>query len=177
MWETSLRISYEDYELNNDRKSQLQNQVILLEETLSPPSTTAGRFGAVEKAGTSDQSNSPAWFRESQAVPDYCLKCKEAYLLGDQVLSHQGKKSRVLLRKCFTVSQKNLWFSKNVQTSDMKYGISEEPKAREAYSKVTGNRVQTTGLWVNKKFSFLASSPDGLATEKNGKTVLLEKSV
>ena len=27
---------------------------------------------------------------------------------------------------------------------------------------------------MNKKFSFLAASPDGLATEKNGKTVLLE---
>lgn len=57
----------------------------------------------------------------------------------------------------------------------MKQGISEEPKAREAYSKVTGNRVQTTGLWVNKIFSFLAANPDGLATEKNGKTVLLKK--
>ena len=36
MWETSLKISYEDYELNNDRKSQLQDHVILLEENLSP---------------------------------------------------------------------------------------------------------------------------------------------
>lgn len=52
MWETSLRISYEDYELNNDRNSQLRGQVILLEENLSPPSPTAGRFGAVEIPGT-----------------------------------------------------------------------------------------------------------------------------
>lgn len=80
MWETSLRISYEDYELNNDRKSQLQNQVILLEETLSRPSTTAGRFGAVAKPGKSDQSNSPAWFRESRAVPDYCLQVQGGLL-------------------------------------------------------------------------------------------------
>ena len=33
-------------------------------------------------------------------------KCKDAYLVGDQVLSHQGKKLRDLLRKCFTGSQK-----------------------------------------------------------------------
>lgn len=66
MWETSLRICYEDYELNNDRKSQLRGQVILLEENLSPPSTTAGRFGAVEIPGTSDHSNSAALLRERQ---------------------------------------------------------------------------------------------------------------
>lgn len=173
MWETSLRISYEDYELTNDRRSQVQDQVNLLEENLSPPSTTAGRVSAVEIPGTSDQSNSPTWFRERQ----YRLtasNCKGACLLGDQELSDQGKESRDLLWKCFHWISKNLWFSKTVQTSDMKYGISEEPKAREAYTKVTGNRVKTTGLWVNKKFSFLAASPDGLATEKNGKTVLLE---
>lgn len=131
--ETSLRISYEDYELNNDRKSQLQDQVILLEENLSPPSTTAGRFGAVETPGASDQSNSPARFRERQ-YRITASKCKEAYLLGDQVLSHQGKKMRDLLWKCFHWVSKNLWFSKNVLTSDMKYGISEEPKARETYT-------------------------------------------
>ena len=28
---------------------------------------------------------------------------------------------------------------------------------------------------MNKKFSFLSANPDGLATEKNGKTVLLKK--
>ena len=48
------------------------------------------------------------------------------------------------------------------------------PGGSFAYSQLTGNRVQTTGLWVNKKISFLAASPDDLSTEKNGKTVLLE---
>ena len=144
-----------------------------MKKIFPPPSTTAGRFGAVEIPGTSDQSNSPASFRERQ-YRITASKCKGVCLLSDQVLSHQGRESRDLLWKCFHWVSKNLWFSKHVQTSDVKYGISEEPTAREAYTKVTGNRVQTTGLRVNKKFSFLAASPDGLATEKNGKTVLLE---
>ena len=67
---------------------------------------------------------------------------------------------------------KNLWSPNFVQTKDMKYGISEEPKAREAYTNATGNKVHTTGLWVNK-FSFLAASPDGLVTE-NGKSIIIE---
>ena len=55
----------------------------------------------------------------------------------------------------------------------MKYGISEEPKAREAYTNATGNKVHTTGLWVYKKFAFLATNPDGLVTE-NGKSIITE---
>ena len=33
--------------------------------------------------------------------------------------------------------------------------------------------MHTTGLWVNKKFAFLAASPDGLVTE-NGKSIITE---
>ena len=55
----------------------------------------------------------------------------------------------------------------------MKYGISEEPKARGAYTNATGNKVHTTSLWVNKKFAFLAACPDGLVTE-NGKAIITE---
>ena len=60
----------------------------------------------------------------------------------------------------------------------MKYGITEEAKARGAYSKATANKVKTTGLWVNKKFPFLAPSPDGVAknpgNNNSGKSRLTE---
>ena len=56
----------------------------------------------------------------------------------------------------------------------MQYGIAEEPKAREAYAQATGNQVKETGLWVNKKFPYLAASPDGLFTSSNGKTGVIE---
>ena len=65
----------------------------------------------------------------------------------------------------------------------MQYGIAEEPKAREAYAQATGNEVKEKGLWVNKKFPYLAASPDGLFTSSNGKIeikclkIVREKSV
>ena len=43
----------------------------------------------------------------------------------------------------------------------MQYGISEEPNAIAAYSKLTGTQA-FSGLWVNKKYVYLGASPDGL---------------
>ena len=147
MWETSLRIFYEDYELGKERKTVLLEQVAILEENLSPSSKCipAGSFGAAEIPGTADQSDSPAWFRERQ----YRItgsKCKQACLLGDKILSLQGKNSGEIVWKSFHWISKKLWSPKFVQTRDTKYGISEEPKAREAYTNATGNKVHTTGL-------------------------------
>ena len=174
MWETSLRIFYEDYKLNNERITVLQGHVATLEENLSPSSisTPSRSFGAAEIPGTADQSNSLAWFRERQ-YRITASQCKHASLLGDRILILQGKCSEETVWKCFHWISKKLWSPKFVQTRDMKYGISEEPKAREAYTNATGNKVHTTGLWVNKKFAFLAASPDGLVTE-NGKSIVIE---
>ena len=44
----------------------------------------------------------------------------------------------------------------------MQYGISEEPNAIFAYSKLTGTQVFSSGLWVNKKYVYLGASPNGL---------------
>ena len=166
MWETALRFFYEDYELGKERKTVLLEQLATLEENLSPSSTCipAGSFGAAEIPGTAGQSDSPAWFRERQ-FRITASKCKQACL--------QGKDSGEIVWKSFHWISKKLCSPKFVQTRDMKYGISEEPKAREAYTNATGNKVHTTGLWVNKTFAFLAASPDGLVTE-HGKSIITE---
>ena len=44
----------------------------------------------------------------------------------------------------------------------MQYGLSEEPDAVLAYSKVAQVPVTPGGLWVNKKYLHLGVSPDGL---------------
>ena len=134
-------------------------------------------FGATEITGTAEQSNSPARFRERQ----YRLtasKYKEICLLGEKIIPNHGNERASLQWKCFRWLSKTLWFPKFVQTKDLKYGITEETKAREAYSKATDNKVETTGLWVNKKFPFLAASPDGVANNpgnnNSGKSRLTE---
>ena len=44
----------------------------------------------------------------------------------------------------------------------MKYGIENESLAVNLYMSNTGNKVISSGLWVNKKYIHLAASPDGL---------------
>ena len=44
----------------------------------------------------------------------------------------------------------------------MKYGIENESKAIAIYSSQTGNKVVSSGLWINAKYLHLGASPDGL---------------
>ena len=56
----------------------------------------------------------------------------------------------------------NFWFPSNILTQDMKYGIESESLAGNFYMSNTGNKVISSGLWVNRKYIHLAASPDGL---------------
>ena len=47
----------------------------------------------------------------------------------------------------------------------MKYGLKSEPKAIEKYESQKNRKVSTSGFWVNPKYPFLGSSPDGLVGE------------
>lgn len=49
---------------------------------------------------------------------------------------------------------------KYVQTSAMKHGIDEEPKAAKQYSEVFGRNVYTVGFIINPSAFHLGSSPD-----------------
>ena len=44
----------------------------------------------------------------------------------------------------------------------MKYEIENESKAIAIYSSQTGNKVASSGLWINAKYLHLGSSTDGL---------------
>ena len=44
----------------------------------------------------------------------------------------------------------------------MKFGIENESKAIAIYSIQTGNKVVSSGLWINAKYLHLGASPDGL---------------
>ncbi|XP_025111588.1 uncharacterized protein LOC112574606 [Pomacea canaliculata] len=172
MWETSLRILYEDYDLEVERKKTLLKHVQQLEESHIPNDISAKQmsaYGAFELLGTQEQSMSLLWIQERQ-YRITASKCKVCFL-GDKIVENRGYN---LTWKYFHWLSNNLWSPKVVQTCDMQYGLSEEPKAREAYTKATGNKVRETGLWVNRKFPYLGASPDGLATDSDGNTVGVE---
>ena len=44
----------------------------------------------------------------------------------------------------------------------MKYGIENQSKAAAICSSQTGNKVVSSGLWINAKYLHLGASPDGL---------------
>lgn len=121
-----------DYKLEEDRKAELQEMVVLLEESLQPkiPSQNERSNSAVEIPGTRQQSNSPAWFHERQ-YRITASKCKEVCLLGDKLVSNKGNEFKW---KFLNWISNNFWSPKFIQTRDMKYGIEEEVKAREAYT-------------------------------------------
>ena len=174
MWETSLFISYDNYNLEDDRKQILLQLTRQLEESLTPADSVATKVsdhGAYEISGTKEQSKSTIWFRERH-YRITASKCKEICLLGDKVVENKIENQR----KFFNWLLKNIWSPTFVQTIDMQYGLSEEPKAREAYTKATGNVVREAGLLVNTKFPYLGASPDGLAKEStnNVKSVGVE---
>ena len=49
----------------------------------------------------------------------------------------------------------------------MRYGIEEEENAIEKFSSFSGFKIEKSGLWVNKKYIHLGSSPDGLIFNEN----------
>ena len=76
MWETSLRITYKDYELDGDRKTELQDMVALVEESLQPHNPQGERpYGAFEMHGT---QRVLAWFRE-RPYRTTASKCKDVF--------------------------------------------------------------------------------------------------
>lgn len=52
-------------------------------------------------------------------------------------------------------------------TRDMQWGIDSEPFARAYYEELTGNIVETCGLFLHDEIEYLGASPDGLIG-KNG---------
>ena len=84
-------------------------------------------------------------------------RCKIVFSLGEKI------SKTIDARKIFyDWIKNNFWFSNNILTQDMKYGIENESLAVNLYMSNTGNNVISSGLWVNKKSIHLAASPDGL---------------
>ena len=77
-------------------------------------------------------------------------------MIGEKI-----KKKVDAKHQCFDWIRNHFWFPNSFKT-DMKFGIENESKAIAIYSIQTGNKVVSSGLWINAKYLHLGASPDGL---------------
>ena len=101
------------------------------------------------------QSNSEAWLQE-RCFRITTSACKNVVLTGEK------KKKVDAKHQCFDWIRNHSWFPNSFKTLDMKYGVENESRAIAIYSSQTGNKVVSSGLWINAKYLHLRASPDGL---------------
>lgn len=168
MWELSLTMKYEDYTLEEERKTILKTLVNDLEESLKDVFTGTGdQVEYTEIPGTKEQSASLRWFEERR-YRITASKCKTAYSCGEKLLCERGKEC---LGQLYNWIRNKFWFPKHITTKDIEYGIETEATARDAYKAVTGNCISESGIWVCNRFPYLGASPDGLIKDANAKIV------
>ena len=152
MWETQLKMTYNDYNLECDRERVLLEQVSALHKNLKPEAL-------MQIPGTEEQSKSEKWFSER-----WCRltasKCLSAFKVGKHVVESQP--NAAVEASKFICS--NIWRleSEHFQSYWMRYGLECEPEAILKYESAIKTKVFQTGFWVNPKFPFLGCSPDGL---------------
>lgn len=154
MFEGVLFKHFDDFDLTEDRRSNLQNHVSDIKINL----TDAIVDNPCVIEGTVGQSNSEVWHHE-RLFRVTASKCKTACNFGEQICQGNGYQIIDRINK-FVIE--NFWSPRNIKTVDMKYGIEEEPKARIVYTQSSGHRILETGMWINKDYPHLGASPDGL---------------
>ena len=75
--------------------------------------------------------------------PNYCIKC-------EVFTSSGGKISRNIdaQKSFYDQIKNNFWFANNILTQVLKYGIEIESLVVNLYMGNTGNKVNSSGLWV-----------------------------
>ena len=154
MWETQLKIVYQDYKLSSEREAGLVKQVHRLLDNLTP--TVLG-----ELPGTRAQSQSENWCSE-RLVRLTASTALDVLNIG-KLVSNGATNAGIRASKYIS---NRLWhLDGGLQTTWMKHGLESEAKAIEKYKNQTKKNVTSTGLWVNPKYPYLACSPDGLVDD------------
>ncbi|XP_065070738.1 uncharacterized protein LOC135695544 [Rhopilema esculentum] len=166
MWQMTLKINYEDYDLIDERRDLLATYVRILKECLME-NNKGVHNGPMEIVGTSRRSTSPRWHSE-RLLRITASKCKLPCIFGEQILAGNGNQYAWSMHKWIS---NNLWFSEHISTMYMEYGVEEEPQARRAYMMATGSNVVETGMWINTEVPFLGASPDGLILNNFGSAI------
>ena len=153
MWEVQLKISYNDYQLED--LSILQEKIMDMIRNMSPKSVS-------QIDNTTEQSQSENWHSERR-VRLTASNCLNAYRVGKLVI--QGTTNAGFRAMKYISS--HLWKldGEPQQSIWMKYGLESEAMAIAKYENQTQQKVAMSGLWVNPRFPFLACSPDGLPSQ------------
>ena len=155
MWNFLKNITYSDYDVTTERKSILKELVKEVENNLKKDNDNVHS----EVSDTVGQSSSENWKRE-RTLRITASNCKSISHYGS--LISEDKLNEKKLKTITELIKKKLWMSNDIQTSAMKYGQAEEPKARKKYAEATKYQVEETGLWIHNEFPFVGASPDGL---------------
>ena len=155
MCETLIKVTYEDFVLDDDDKLYNKYLVIHFESGLADivANIFENSFSG-QVPGTREQSNSETWLQECC----FCITasvCKKAVLIGENI-----KKKVDAKHKCFHWIKNHFCFPNSFKTLDMKYGIKNESKATATYISETGNKANSSGLWINAKNLPLGTSLD-----------------
>ena len=169
MWETLLKVSYEDFELSAEDVVYCKNLTETFQQCFTENNNKI--LGNAVECGqipiTDHQGESTLW-HESRQYRITASICKSAVLFGEK-LSPEAAKIPL-----FNWLRAKIWFPENIVTLDMKYGIEQEPNAISYYSKCKSVDVKSSGLWIHKKYPHLGASPDGLMWENNDLVGIVE---
>lgn len=94
---------------------------------------------------------------------------------------HNHRKLRISASKCHRIANArkpetrlNYLLEKSPNLSALRYGLEEEPRAREKFTATTGFEVAQVGLVISAQQPYLCGSPDGLFLDHSGELCLLE---
>ena len=151
MFHTIVEVTYDDYELDTDRRVVLSELVTSFMNAMSHE--TGGQIREVEN--TSGQGDSEAW----HAARRWRITASRAKSFAT------ARTTRVL----YNLLRQSL-FSTGFTTSSMAYGTLHEGTAfrqyKEAMEEETGLCVRESGLWVNPAYPGFGASPDGLVYDQ-----------
>lgn len=98
---------------------------------------------------TRGQSTSKAWLRARQSRITGSIISDVLKTVKSQRYSDKPALKNMTI--------KNLNF-----VNAIKWGQDHENMAKEEYMKITGNDINSSGIWIHHIYNFLASSPDGI---------------
>ena len=136
MWESQIRLTYEDYELCDVDVNNSNDKVNILVESLKPTEL-------MQILGAEEQSKSQEWFSQRWKRLT-ASKCLAACRVGRLIIS--GAPNAAL--RAFKFIKDSIWkiYHSLWQSYWIKYGLESEPKAIRKYELETNCHVSSSGL-------------------------------
>ena len=156
MWESLLPIRYENFKLEPSDVDAYRIMTLKFIKNIEQENSAflnEKSFGEIP--GTESQADSPQWHHQRR-LRITASTCKSAVNLGEKLSDHDS------FHPHFSFIHKKLWFPSDYTSIFMQYGKDNEVTALKEYGEKRNVSIALSGLWINKKYTHLAASPDGL---------------